>query len=405
MTIDQNITTAADVALIGSLPVRTVLLALVGVLDPRTGQEVSMQQAVLLGIINNQQGLYVDSKAGVSLPIPEAMNRGLIKVEFSTTRKTQEKRSDVGLMTIKTQKESRHYSIVGVIDADSGRQLSTDEAIQAGLLDQKRCVYKQRGGAGREMSLSEALDSGYVLAEIDNDAPEQQNTAEAVTKTYAIHAVVDQRTREKVSFSRAVALGLLNRDTGAYYHSGDNEHIFVGEAIKRGFIKATVVDDPDEFDIAPENQMVVEKISTIRKKLINPLKSIAAFRYAAQHPLSAANQSQASSAAAVSAAATAAAAVAADEDPQVKPAAAPETAAAGQDTKHTDPADRARSSESIVTSGYSSQEMVASSVTSGGTEQLLTSPSDSIATNSESVGRVDDSDDDDDDDDYEADDE
>ena len=78
-----------------------------------------MQQAVLLGIINNQQGLYVDSKAGVSLPIPEAMNRGLIKVEFSTTRKTQEKRSDVGLMTIKTQKESRHYSIVGVID-DNG---------------------------------------------------------------------------------------------------------------------------------------------------------------------------------------------------------------------------------------------------------------------------------------------
>jgi len=54
-----------------------------GVLDPRSNEEVSMQQAVMLGIIDSQKGLYVNSTTGEKIPIPVAMNAGWIKVRFT----------------------------------------------------------------------------------------------------------------------------------------------------------------------------------------------------------------------------------------------------------------------------------------------------------------------------------
>ena len=254
-----------------------------GVVDPRTGEEVSMQQAVLLGIINSEQGMYVDRRHRTSIPIPEAMNQGLIKVEFTQTSKTKEKHSDVGLLTIKTQRESRPYSVTGVLNAKSGDILTVDEAIRDGILDQKKGSVRDTSN-DVELGLSEALDQGFLQVEYDDDAPE--HTTELVTKTYAIHSVVDQRSHEKVPFAQAVREGLLDRHTGAYFHHGTNEHVFVGEAIRKGFIKAHVVEDPSAIeDISPENKLVVEKVNLIRKKLMNPLKTLAAFKYAKENPL------------------------------------------------------------------------------------------------------------------------
>ena len=42
-----------------------------------------MQQAVMLGIIDSQKGLYVNSTTGDKIPIPVAMNAGWIKVRFN----------------------------------------------------------------------------------------------------------------------------------------------------------------------------------------------------------------------------------------------------------------------------------------------------------------------------------
>ena len=61
----------------------------------------------------------------------------------------------------------------------------------------------------------------------------------------------------------------------------EKEHIYVGDAIRRGFIKATVVKDPSSLDIDPENKMVVEKVQTIKNKLLNPMRALAAMKKAA----------------------------------------------------------------------------------------------------------------------------
>lgn len=63
-----------------------------------------------------------------------------------------------------------------------------------------------------------------------------------------------------MTFAEAVRKNLLDRETAAYHHNVDNEDIFVGDAIRRGFIKATIVQDPASLDIDPENKMVVEQV-------------------------------------------------------------------------------------------------------------------------------------------------
>ena len=236
-----------------------------------------MQKAVALGIIDSENGVYVNTVTREKIPIPVAMSQGHIKVEFTTTKKSAEKRHDVGLITITIEKESRPYTVQAVLDAASDDQLSVDEAVEQGILDQQNGTYKNKHD-GTVMTLGEALDSGLLVVEFDKDAVVAD--PEVITRTYAIHSVVDQKAKSKVSFTEALKKNLIDRTTGAYYHNVDNEDIYVGDAIKKGFIKATVVKDPNSLDIDPENRMVINKVNTIRKKLLNPLRAMAAMKKA-----------------------------------------------------------------------------------------------------------------------------
>lgn len=238
-----------------------------------------MDKAVMLGIINQDKGTYYNRVTRESIPMPVAMSSGKIKVESVAVKKSAEKRSDVGLITVRTQRESRPYAVKAVVDARTEEQLSVDEAIQKEILNQHNGTVINTL-IQKSMSLSDAIDSGLLIVEFDEDYPETES--ENITITYSIHGVVDQRQQNKVSFSQAVRRGLIDKATGSYFHNKDMENINVVEAIKRGFIKATVVNDPSSLDIAPENKMFVEKVDLIRKKLVNPLKTISAMRSAVE---------------------------------------------------------------------------------------------------------------------------
>jgi len=277
-TMDRQYETASTSTFTSTEQEEKKTFVITGVVDPKSGDEVSMHQAVMMGIIDSTNGTYNDARTGTSLPIPVAMSQGFIKVEFTTTKKSAEKRHDIGLITLKTHKESRPYSVKSVVDAKTDQHLTVDDAIRKGILDQQNSVYVNPVD-GVSMSLADALDSGLLIVEFDTDA--EVLAPEVVTKTYAIHAVVDQRKKAKVSFSEAVKDKLLDKDTGAYYHNVNKEHIYVGDAIRKGFIKATVVQDPNSLDIDPENRMVVEKVQSIRRKLLNPMRALAAMKKAA----------------------------------------------------------------------------------------------------------------------------
>ena len=199
-------------------------------------------------------------------------------MEFTKTKKSAEKRRDVGLVTIKTQRESRPYTVKGVIDAKTDEKLSVDMAIEKGILNQEKGTYKNTMD-NTVMPLADAIDSGLLVVEFDKDA--KVSEPEMETKTYAIYAVVDQRKKRRVPFSEAVKLNLVNRETGAYRNNVTGEEVYVGDAIKKGFIKATIVHDTNSLDIPNENRVVIDNVHSLRQKLLSPMAAITALKKSA----------------------------------------------------------------------------------------------------------------------------
>jgi len=50
------------------------------VVSPIDGSEISLQNAIMLGVIQPEEGVYFNSVTGEKKPIPAAMSEGLIKV-------------------------------------------------------------------------------------------------------------------------------------------------------------------------------------------------------------------------------------------------------------------------------------------------------------------------------------
>jgi len=255
------------------------------VVDPRTGEEVSLDEAVALGIINQHEGKFLNPSTGESMPIPSAMNLGHIKVEFTKTKKSAEKKSDLGLITIKTYGEPRPFTIKGVVDAKTEKVLTVDEAIKAGILDQKRGVYRN-SITRQELSMPDALDSRLLIVDFDNDGDHHNGNGEraTVTKTYAIHAVIDTRTMKRLTFAEAVRLGFMNPETGAYTNKKSGEVLYVGDAIKQGWIKASVVNDPNVLNIEPENNInLADSIAQKAEKIVSEPIGVSPFRQTSVH--------------------------------------------------------------------------------------------------------------------------
>ena len=114
------------------------------VIDTRNRQEISLDDAVQLGIIKPDEGAFIftvtvaavmynrpdrcssfnncsfagtyhDLKTGDRYPIPVAMNAGLINVDVITTKKSKEKVFSVGIITVKTERTPpKPYKVLAV---------------------------------------------------------------------------------------------------------------------------------------------------------------------------------------------------------------------------------------------------------------------------------------------------
>lgn len=248
------------------------------VINPNDRTEISLQQAIMLGVIRPQEGVYVNSVSGNSLPIATAMSEELIKVMFSTTKRTPEKFSSIGIITVKTvRKLGRPCTIVSVKDTLTNEDLTQEEAMSRDILDEQQGFYKDRV-TGRKLMIAEAVDNGWMTVEFCGDDPEP----EIISKTYAVRAVVDRRMKKTVTFHEAVRRGIIDKESGAYRDTLNNEKMYVGDAIMRGFLKARLIEDAHGLNIDPENKMVIDKTQKIRERLLKPLKVISAFKMAAK---------------------------------------------------------------------------------------------------------------------------
>jgi len=247
------------------------------VIDPRTNKEISIQVAVSIGIIDYTEGVYRNPDTGTKKSILEAINEGLILVNYVTATRSEEKVESIGLITIKTQIDNREYTITKVIDATTGEKVDLETARSNGIINDVAGYYVD-GRTGKHMLLDDAIESGWIEVYYEDEAQQPEDQYEV--KTYAISAVVDQILHKPVSFTDAMKKGLIDRDTGNYINNITGERVFAAEAIRRGFFKSTVVTNPNDMNIDASNRLVVERIQKVRKNILRKVRVIAALNHA-----------------------------------------------------------------------------------------------------------------------------
>ncbi|XP_025079155.1 microtubule-actin cross-linking factor 1-like isoform X5 [Pomacea canaliculata] len=245
-----------------------------GVLDPRDNEsKLTLQEAIMLGVVDQAKGLYRNPLTGSSMTMTDAMSDGRVLLEIVSKKKIREEKNSYGIITIKITRETRPYTITGVVDPHSETILSVTQAVHDNILDTHNSTYKTE--TGELISISDAIASGLVHVDYHEDPNAKP---EVVSKTYTVHGVVDTRRKQKVSFSDAVRLGLLDRDTGEYINNVTHQKVGVQEAIMRGFIKARVVADPSKLEVDPRNQIVVQKLESAKEKLKKGVRAIKQFK-------------------------------------------------------------------------------------------------------------------------------
>ena len=97
------------------------------------------------------------------------------------------------------------------------------------------------------MSLEDAVDSGAVVVEYDHSA-DASIEPEVTTKTFAISSVLDRKAKKRRPFHEALEQGLVLKDEGVYVDTLTGEKVFIVDAMKKQYIRAKVVENPDMID-------------------------------------------------------------------------------------------------------------------------------------------------------------
>lgn len=262
-TYEETTVTSTD-QVMSSVEEERSTFVITSVTDPRDDdKELSLQEAIMLGIIDQTTNQYINPDTGDVCSITAAMNDGKIMFEFTSRKKIREEKKSYGIISIKTTKENRPYTISHVIDPSSEQEMTLPQAISKGIINKTDSTYKTE--TGELISIDDAISSGLVKVEYHNggDHPE----AESTTRTYAVHGVLDKKTNQKVSFADALSSGILDKESGEYVDNVTKDRLPVQDAIMKGFIKARIVTDTSKLDIDPENKMVVEKFASAKNKL------------------------------------------------------------------------------------------------------------------------------------------
>lgn len=224
------------------------------IIHPENGQEISLQEAVEVGVICHSDGTYRNTSTGEAKPIPLAMNEGFINVMFTTTKRSKEKKSSIGVITVKTIREqTRPYHIHFVLDTRTGQEMTREEAVERNIIAEGHGTYLNRQ-TGRKMLIVEAIELGLISVEYSGDV---LSPPDIISNTYAVHGVVDRARQKVVTFLDAMQRGIVDREAGTYQDTLTGQRMYVGDAILQGYMKGRIVEDVTKLNVDDENVFTI----------------------------------------------------------------------------------------------------------------------------------------------------
>ena len=90
-----------------SVEEETSVLIIKSVVDPRTNTLISVQEAVLHGILDQVEGTYVNPLTKEVMKLIDAQNEGFVIMQTQSRKTISKEDQSYGLLTIKTTKENR----------------------------------------------------------------------------------------------------------------------------------------------------------------------------------------------------------------------------------------------------------------------------------------------------------
>ncbi|CAD5124813.1 DgyrCDS13075 [Dimorphilus gyrociliatus] len=190
------------------------------------------------------------------------------------------------------QEETSKFVITAVIHPSTRRRIDLQQAVKEGIIRSDRGVYIDRI-KGKEIPIAEAMNNGLIIVEnVTKELGREKyhdmglitiQDGKGQSMTFAIRSIVDEKLNKKIPFTEAINKGLLNKETGVYLLNKSNQELELPEAVKKGYVKAQVIDNPSSLDgIHPHNVVVVEKVSAIKKKMLKPMAVVNSMKKSAE---------------------------------------------------------------------------------------------------------------------------
>ncbi|CAC5414508.1 DST [Mytilus coruscus] len=224
-------------------------MSIVSVIDPNTGQELKLHDAVHKGVIDHDGKTYFDDEHGRIIPIMDAVNQKLVRVkdvdsEMKSTELYGESKDDT-ITQVKTLK------INTVVDPASGHSISLQDAVKRNILDLHAGVIVN-SNTGEEIPISEALKMGLVSGEKSSKTETFETTS---PDTLHLKSVFDADQGQFIPVKLAIEKGIINPQTGRYKEK-DGSSIPITEAVHEGKIKADqkMVRSPSSAEVITERR-------------------------------------------------------------------------------------------------------------------------------------------------------
>ncbi|CAL1534640.1 unnamed protein product [Lymnaea stagnalis] len=238
-----------------------------GVINPATGEEITLKQAIRDGIIDPVLGVYKNPQTGEVMSIEEATKRGFIKGRpFDTTKdrdddsiltyqQLQVKRQtfkagesslvngqlvkpDPNEVLLDKLREKLNTAKVMVIDPKTGKPTTLEEAIESGFISLTNGSYKMANG--ETISLMEACVQRFIEPDV---LKEIMKTYQEASLANLINSgqfdpdtglVTDPSTGKTLTLQAAIDSDVINPDSVFFYDMLQNRVLSLAEAIESG---------------------------------------------------------------------------------------------------------------------------------------------------------------------------
>jgi len=211
-----------------------MLFTIKSVKDLSTGEMVGPEEAVNRGILDLENGLYIDSRTGRTVSLHEAYEAGFIAAETAQQTSSADQAPAASL-------QRRAFNIVAVIDPHSKERLTVAEAIDRHLLDAAlRQFYDLYNN--QVMSVDEAIIRGYIITDDHDTSGPGPAAVVHDTQSYRIKSVIDPQTGEEIPIADAVRHKIIDKASNTYWNMKTDEMIPIDEAIRLGLVIIEPVD-------------------------------------------------------------------------------------------------------------------------------------------------------------------